>query len=123
MKAGKITVTSPAYTPQDAVSATPRAIAIPYPPGYSARIAEEPAVAPHFSPREKQVGGYLAEGFTDTEIADRLELGLHGVKAHVKQLLRKTNTRGRTQLQAWIWRDRIAAALEHRGPAKRVKYT
>lgn len=122
MKAGKKTESKPAHLPHDGVSTAPGP-AIPYPPGYSARVAEAPVNVPHFSPREKQVGGYLAEGFTDQEIADRLELALHGIKAHVKELLRKTKTRGRTQLQAWIWRDRMAAELAHRGSRKPVKYS
>ncbi len=94
MKEGENKSGKPARAPQSTDSPR-RRVAIPYPPGYSARAAEEPQDVPHFSPREQEVGGYVAEEFTDGELAGELQLGLHGVKAHVKQLLRKTKTRGR----------------------------
>lgn len=58
------------------------AIAIPYPPGLSAIVAEEVQLVPHFTPREKDVGGWIAEGKTDTEIASILGRALETVKTH-----------------------------------------
>jgi DNA-binding CsgD family transcriptional regulator len=72
--------------------------------------------------RQKEVASWLGEGLTDGEIAARLEIGLHTVKAHVSELLERTSTPGRGRLQAWIWRDRMASEFARRVPGKPVKY-
>ncbi len=99
------------------------AIAIPYPDGHSWRVAEEAQTIPHFTAREKEVGGWLAEGLSDAEIAGRLRVGLHTVKAHVSSLLFKTKTQARTQFMAWAWRNRFAAEFYVRAQRKPVKYS
>jgi DNA-binding NarL/FixJ family response regulator len=97
-------------------------LAIPYPSGISWRVAEEPQIIPHFTAREKEVGSWLAEGLSDGEIAGELRIGVHTVKAHVSELLRKTRTAARTQFMAWVWRNRMAFELAQRSPRKPVKY-
>jgi DNA-binding CsgD family transcriptional regulator len=97
-------------------------IAIPYPPGRSGRVAEEPQSIAHFTAREKEVGSWLAEGLSDGEIAGELRIGVHTVKAHVSELLRKTRMPARTQFMAWVWRNRFAFELAQRDSRKPVKY-
>jgi DNA-binding CsgD family transcriptional regulator len=85
-------------------------------------VAEEPQTVPHFTAREKEVGSWLAEGLSDGEIAGELRIGIHTVKAHVSELLRKTNTPARTQFMAWLWRNRMAFEVAQRCSPKPVKY-
>ena len=59
-------------------------IAIPYPLGISGVVAEEARPVPHVTDREKDVGGWLAEGKTDPEIARILGLGIETVRSHIK---------------------------------------
>ena len=121
MKAGK---KSGSNLPPKAAGASPAAlaIAIPYPRGLSWRVAEEAPAIPHFTLREKEIGGWVAEGLSDAEISGRLPLGLHGVKAHVSSLLHKTGTQARTQFIAWVWRNRFAAEF-HQSARRPVKYS
>jgi len=71
-------------------------------------VAEEPDARPYFTPREQRVGGWLAEGKSDPEIAGILEFGLETVRTHVKSLREKVGAGSRNELFAWIWRDRVA---------------
>ncbi len=98
-------------------------MAIPFPPGLWFNLAEEARSVPHFTIRERHVGGWMAEGKTDAEIADILTLGVETVKTHVKSLLEKTGTENRNAFVAWVWRDRIAAEFNPAPPRKPVKYT
>jgi DNA-binding CsgD family transcriptional regulator len=106
--------------PSKASRAT-RPPAVPYPPDVPSRVAEEPAVRPRFSDREKLVGGWLAEGKSDPDIAGILQIGLETVRTYVKSMRLKTNSASRNELFAWIWRDRIAClggGFAHAEPGK-----
>ncbi len=48
------------------------------------------------TPREKHVAQHLADGLTNKEIANKLDLSEYTVKDHVKRLMRKTQTTTRT---------------------------
>lgn len=98
-------------------------MAIPFPPETSRVVSEEPRLALHFTGREKDVGGWLAEGKTDPEIARILNLGLETVRSYVKSLREKTGVENRNALLAWIWRDRRAAELSQPPVSKPAKYT
>ncbi|HXN07000.1 MAG TPA: LuxR C-terminal-related transcriptional regulator, partial [Nitrospiria bacterium] len=52
-------------------------------------------IFPDLSPREKTVAKLLAQGLTNKEIANRMEIGLYTVKDHIKKIMEKlhTNTR------------------------------
>ncbi|MEO5720961.1 MAG: helix-turn-helix transcriptional regulator [Chthoniobacterales bacterium] len=105
-----------------ASNAAPRAPAIPFPPDLSVIVAEEARPTPHFTPRELQVAGWMAEGKTDSEIARILTLGLQTVKTHVKSVLHKTDLENRNAFIAWAWRDRMAAAMQGETRPGPVKY-
>ncbi len=102
---------------------TTRPPAIPYPPDMMPLVAEEPDARPHFTDREKGVGGWLAEGKSDFEIAGILEVGLETVRTHVKSLREKTRVESRNELFAWIWRDRVACLQAEAHPGSSGNYS
>ncbi|MCP2261302.1 two component transcriptional regulator, LuxR family [Streptoalloteichus tenebrarius] len=53
---------------------------------------------PHLSPRERQVLALLAAGLSNSEIAQRLHLGVTTVKTHIAGLMAKTGCANRVQL-------------------------
>jgi DNA-binding CsgD family transcriptional regulator len=54
----------------------------------------------HLTPREQMVIIYLMLGFTNKEIANRLNLSEYTVKEHLKRIMHKTKTTTRTGLLA-----------------------
>jgi LuxR family maltose regulon positive regulatory protein len=59
----------------------------------------EPEIQP-LSPREMEVLGYLADGLTNQQIADRMVVTINTVKAHTRRLYGKLNVNNRTQAVA-----------------------
>ena len=59
--------------------------------------APEPAHLQTLTPREREVLGLMADGLTNTEIAERLVLSLATVKTHVRSILAKLDARDRVQ--------------------------
>ena len=51
-----------------------------------------------FSPREHDVFKLIDEGLSNTEIADRLFISENTVKFHIKNILRKTESKNRIEL-------------------------
>nr|QCI07769.1 hypothetical protein [Pleonosporium borreri] len=51
-----------------------------------------------FTYREKQILMLLLQGFMNKEIAFRLNLGVRNIEKYITRLLKKTNTRNRTEL-------------------------
>lgn len=84
-------------------------------------MAEESGNRAHFTQREKLVGGWLAEGKSDFEIAGILEIGVETVRTYVKSLRQKTGVANRNELFAWIWRDRVACLSGGATPDEPVK--
>ena len=72
-----------------------------------ARNAEATTLQPHekLSPRERELLSLLTEGYTNTQIADRLCVSRRTVDAHRANLKRKLGIRSQAQL--------IRYALEH----------
>jgi DNA-binding CsgD family transcriptional regulator len=97
--------------------------AIPYPLDMMPLLAEEPDARLHFTATEKRVGGWLAEGKSDPEIAGILEVGPETVRTHVKSLREKTGAGSRNELFAWIWRDRVACLEAEANPGSSGKYS
>lgn len=60
------------------------------------REAQPSNPLPHFTPREKAVLSYVKKGFTNKEIACVLDIGVHTVKDHVKQIMHKVNVHTRS---------------------------
>ncbi len=50
---------------------------------------------PKFTPREEAVLHYVKKGFTNKEIAEVLNIGVHTVKDHVKRIMKKVNAHTR----------------------------
>jgi len=60
------------------------------------------------SGREREVLLLLAEGLSNTEIAERLQIGEATVKTHVGNVLGKLGLSDRTQAAVWAWRNGLA---------------
>ncbi len=56
------------------------------------------------TPREREILEYLADGWSNSEIADRLELSLRTVKFHLESLFRKLGVKRRTEAVREGWR-------------------
>jgi len=48
--------------------------------------------------REKEIIDYVCQGFTNKEIATRLTLSEHTIKAHLNRIFRKFNASSRSKL-------------------------
>ena len=63
----------------------------------AARV-EQPRVVAGLTARERDVLELVAEGLSNTEIADRLHIGVTTVKTHITSLMTKTNSPTRVRL-------------------------
>ena len=62
------------------------------------------AALPDLTPREHEIFVLMAEGLSNTEIAERLELSEATVKTHVGRVLMKTGSRDRVQVVVLAYR-------------------
>lgn len=58
----------------------------------------------HLTNREHEIVKHVADGRTNKEIAEALEISEHTVKEHIKHILRKTNSATRTGILAQVLR-------------------
>ncbi|MGZ4396743.1 MAG: response regulator [Gaiellaceae bacterium] len=71
--------------------------------------AADPAEAPDgLTPREVDVLRLIAEGLSNTEIAERLYVSTATVKTHVNHIFQKTGARDRAQAVGYAYRHRLA---------------
>ncbi len=63
------------------------------------------APAPVLSEREQEVLRLIAEGISNTEIAERLVISENTVKSHVSNILSKLHLADRTQAAVYAWRE------------------
>ena len=68
--------------------------------------SSEDAPAPRLSPRQTQILQRLASGLTDREIAQSLDLSLHGVDYHLRRLREHFNAHNRLELVQAAFRTR-----------------
>ena len=61
-----------------------------------------PLIAPALTKRERQVAELIRCGFSDKEIARRLNISLATTKSHVHNLLGKMNVRRRSQVAGYV---------------------
>lgn len=66
------------------------------------------SAAAALSAREREVLLLLAEGLSNIEIAERLQIGEATVKTHVGNVLGKLGLSDRTQAAVWAWRRGLA---------------
>ena len=73
--------------------------------------SSEPAQAElpdELTPREAEVLGLIAEGLTNTEIADRLVVSAATVKTHVNHIFAKAGVRDRAQAVVYAYSHGLA---------------
>lgn len=79
-------------------------------PQPSAALTTRPAAAAAdaaLSAREREVLLLLAEGLSNTDIAERMQIGDATVKTHVGNVLGKLGLSDRTQAAVWAWRNGV----------------
>ncbi len=64
-------------------------------------VPEIPGQGP-LTPREVEVAGYLAEGFSDRQIAEALFIAQSTVGTHVHHILQKLDLKSRVQVADWL---------------------
>lgn len=57
------------------------------------------------SPREMEIVQFVAEAWTNPEIAQRLVISPRTVQSHVANAMEKTQTRSRVELAVMAWRQ------------------
>ena len=69
-----------------------------------ARQVGKAGVSEALSPREQEVLGFVAQGLTNKEVADKLYISDNTVKYHMKNILDKLHLQNRAQVIAWAAR-------------------
>ena len=59
------------------------------------RINSHPTI-PELTPREKLILKYITDGYDNQDIAQKLYISIHTVKAHVSMIIKKLNAKNRT---------------------------
>jgi DNA-binding NarL/FixJ family response regulator len=82
------------------------ALSVPAP----AAAAPAPELPDELTPREAEVLALIAEGLTNTEIAERLVVSAATVKSHVNHIFAKIGARDRAQAVVYAYANGIARA-------------
>ena len=70
-------------------------------------VATPAALGKDLTARERQVLALVAEGLTNTEIAERLVISLSTAKTHVSSVISKLGAAGRTEAATLAVRHRL----------------
>ncbi|MGY8635138.1 response regulator transcription factor [Bradyrhizobium sp. 14AA] len=83
--------------------------------GHALFVAQEDAILPQLSPREKAILSCLIEGDSNKSIARKIDIAEATVKVHVKAILRKIRVQNRTQAAIWGMNhgSQVRAANDH----------
>ena len=73
--------------------------------GPPALASREPAVAPTFSPRQRQVLRLMGDGLSPAEIADELYVSIHTARRHVKDVMSQLGASTQLSAVAIAFRD------------------
>ncbi|MGH9209923.1 MAG: helix-turn-helix transcriptional regulator [Acidimicrobiales bacterium] len=65
-------------------------------------LGEEPSGSDALTPRERDVATLLAEGLTNSQVADRLFISPRTAAVHVSNILAKLGMSSRTEVAAWV---------------------
>jgi DNA-binding NarL/FixJ family response regulator len=76
--------------------------------GSRSQPAAEPELPDELTPREAEVLGLIAEGLTNTEIAERLVVSAATVKTHVNHIFAKAGVRDRAQAVVYAYSHGLA---------------
>ena len=68
--------------------------------------------------REEEILGFLAEGLSNKEIADRVKISYDTVRAHLRHIYEKLHVRGRTEAVKKYLTSPKAVAMKMRGEAQ-----
>lgn len=107
--AGGLTVFDPRVhaTLLAAASAPPASGAGAASPAAGVRPGQAPAMPDGLTQREVEILGLIAQGLTNTEIAERLFLSNHTVKTHINRIFAKTRSRDRVAAIGYAQRHGI----------------
>ena len=90
-----------------AASAPPASGAEAASPAAGVRPGQAPAMPDGLTQREVEILGLIAQGLTNTEIAERLFLSNHTVKTHINRIFAKTGSRDRVAAIGYAQRHGI----------------
>ncbi len=71
-------------------------------------LGDEPTGPDQLTPREREVAALLAEGLTNSQLAERLYISPRTAAVHVSNLLAKLGMASRTEVAAWAVRSGLA---------------
>jgi DNA-binding NarL/FixJ family response regulator len=77
-------------------------------PAAAPAAASAPELPDELTPREAQVLALIAEGLTNSEIAERLVVSAATVKSHVNHIFAKIGARDRAQAVVYAYANGIA---------------
>jgi DNA-binding CsgD family transcriptional regulator len=73
-------------------------------------LGPEPSGPEALTPREREVAALLAEGLSNTQLAERLFISPRTAAVHVSNILAKLGMSSRTEVAAWATREGLAEA-------------
>jgi len=93
--------------PASGASSQGSAASMPASPGSGGRPGRAPSPPDGLTQREVEILGLIAQGQTNTEIAERLFLSNHTVKTHINRIFGKTGSRDRVAAMGYAQRHGI----------------